>query len=214
MVTKKGVRSQFAIILVPENGGERTILWKRDVSVNLKISDIKKRDIVRGRILHVDGHEIDAALHAVRWASEKGMHVVFDAEKVLKGTKELIRLTNSLITSEDFPEMFTGIKNKRKALKALKSLGPQFVATTLGNKGVLGFDGKKFLRIPRIPVQVMDTTGAGDVFHAGYIYGLLKGWNFSERLHFANRAAALKCRFLGGRKGIPHLKEINGLRVP
>jgi sulfofructose kinase len=60
----------------------------------------------------------------------------------------------------------------------------------------------------------VDTTGAGDVFHAGFIYGLLRNWEIAEILRFANAVAALKCRDLGGRRGIPTLEEVNRLLTP
>jgi sugar/nucleoside kinase (ribokinase family) len=60
-------------------------------------------------------------------------------------------------------------------------------------------------------VNVVDTTGAGDVFHGGFIYGLLRNWEVAEILKFANAVAALKCRDIGGRKGIPSLEEVQRL---
>ncbi|MFQ5559599.1 MAG: carbohydrate kinase family protein [Nitrospinota bacterium] len=209
LILKKGAKTQTAFILVPEKDGERTIFWKRDTKGNLSTRDFKKPSVIRGRILHVDGHEIDAAVQAAKWASAKGMHTVFDAEKVFPGTEKLIRLTHSLVCSEEFPKIFTGTGNKREALKQLKKLGPHYVVVTLGKKGALGYDGKSFVRVQGHKVHTVDTTGAGDVFHAGFIFGLLKRWSLEKTMHFANIAAALKCRALGGRSGIPSIPEIS-----
>jgi sugar/nucleoside kinase (ribokinase family) len=69
----------------------------------------------------------------------------------------------------------------------------------------------EILYVKAFKTDVVDTTGAGDVFHAGFIYGLLQHWDIRKILLFANAAAALKCRELGGRKGIPTLEEVQSL---
>jgi ribokinase len=79
---------------------------------------------------------------------------------------------------------------------------------TLGERGSVTFADHEIIEIPAFKVNVVDTTGAGDVFHGGYIYGLLQGWPVRECVRFASAAAALKCRELGGRTGIPSLGEV------
>ena len=81
-------------------------------------------------------------------------------------------------------------------------------AATLGEGGVLAWDGANFLPVPAFQVAVVDTTGAGDLFHAGYIHGLLGGWPLEERLRFSCAAAALNCTARGARGRIATLEEI------
>ena len=85
---------------------------------------------------------------------------------------------------------------------------PGFLCTTLGHEGTVAFVKGELVYIKGFDVRAVDTTGAGDVFHAGFIYGLLENWEVEEVLRFANAVAALKCRDLGGRKGIPTLEEV------
>ena len=84
-------------------------------------------------------------------------------------------------------------------------------AATLGENGVLAWDGTRFYAVPAFQVSVVDTTGAGDLFHAGYIYGLLKGWPLEQRLRFACAAAALNCTARGARGYIAPLAAIERL---
>ena len=208
LVIAKGAASQFAFIIIDKKSGERTIVWNREDRTLLKPSDIKKENITAGNILHLDGHEIDAALKAAKWAKKEGMTIVLDAESTKKGTEKLIQLTDVLITSEDFPCQFLGIKNQKKALKEMRGMGPEIAVITKGGKGAALLSKDCYLNLPAYPVKTKDTTGAGDIFHAGFIYGLTKKWEPGKILAFANAAASLKCTKIGGRKGIATPQEI------
>jgi ribokinase len=86
-------------------------------------------------------------------------------------------------------------------------LGPAVLTVTLGNRGSLTRFGERIIHIPAFPVPEVDTTGAGDVFHGGFIFGLLKGLDLTDTIRFASALAALKCTRIGGRAGIPPLDE-------
>jgi len=94
------------------------------------------------------------------------------------------------------------------ALDALRQLGPKEVVITLGPNGSIGWDGGKVISQKAFPVEAKDTTGAGDVYHGAYIYGLLKEWDMAACMHFASAVAAIKCKEIGARKGIPHREEV------
>jgi sulfofructose kinase len=89
--------------------------------------------------------------------------------------------------------------------------GCQLTAATLGPGGVLAWDGKQFHHAPAFRVPVVDTTGAGDIFHAGFIYGLLQGWPLERQLDFACAAAALNCMASGARGGIQSRETVEDL---
>jgi sugar/nucleoside kinase (ribokinase family) len=84
-------------------------------------------------------------------------------------------------------------------------------AATLGDEGVLAWDGSRFHYAPAFQVKALDTTGAGDIFHAGFIYGLLRSWPLSRQLDFACAAAALNCTAAGARGGIQSVENIEKL---
>lgn len=211
VVVQPGLATQFAVIIVQSDGddeerGGRTILWQREVI--LRPEDVRKDIVKSARMIHLDGHSLEAEIRAALWAREEEILVSFDAERVVPGVEELISLTDYLVASEGFPLEFSGSTDPKEALKKIHSLGPCVAAMTKGPRGALAFDGERFYDSPGFPVSVEDTTGAGDVFHAGFIYGVLQGFELSRTLRFANALAALNCRELNNRTGLCGLEEV------
>jgi sulfofructose kinase len=206
--------NQLAIIIVDGVSGKRTILWDRDERLTYREGELRKEDVCSGKLLHLDGHDLRAAIQCVKWAREEGIPTVIDIDKVEPLTSELIREIDFVITSSRFPSLFTGISDRENALIELQKQIPGFLCATLGHEGAMAFIGKQILHVEGFHINVVDTTGAGDVFHAGFIYGLLQNWEVTEILRFANAAAALKCRDLGGRRGIPTLEEVQKFLNP
>jgi len=202
--------NQFAMIIVDGPTGERTILWKRDERLLYHEGELRKEEVCSGKLLHLDGHDIEAALQCARWAKEEGIPTVVDLDKVEPLTSELIKEIDVVITSSRFPTLYTGISDRKKALLELQKHTPGFVCATLGQEGAIALANGEFIYAKGFEVNAVDTTGAGDVFHGGFIYGLLQNWEVVKILRFSNAVAALKCRDLGGRKGIPTLEEVQG----
>jgi sulfofructose kinase len=199
--------NQFAMVIVEGPSGERTIIWNRDERLMYREGELRKEEVCSGKLLHLDGHDIHAAIQCARWAKEEGIPTVIDLDKVEPLTSELIKEIDFVITSSRFPMLYTGISDPKKALLELQKHTSGFLCTTLGHQGAVALVNGEFLHVKGFEVNTVDTTGAGDVFHAGFIYGLLQNWEVLKILRFANAVAALKCRELGGRKGIPTLKE-------
>jgi sulfofructose kinase len=199
--------NQFAMIIVDGSTGDRTILWNRDERLMYCEGELQKEEIRSGKLLHLDGHDIDAALQCARWAKEEEIPIVVDLDKVEPLTSELIKEVDFVITSSRFPMLFTGISDQKKALLELQKHTSGFLCATLGHEGAMALVNGEFLSVEGFKVKSVDTTGAGDIFHGGFIYGLLQNWELVEILRFANAVAALKCQDLGGRKGIPTLEE-------
>ena len=206
-----GRATQFAVVIVQREGGEeerggRTIMWRREVM--LRPEEVREDIVKAGRILHLDGHSPGAELRAARWAQEAGIPVSLDAERAGEGTEELLSLTAYLVAAEGFPRALTGEADPEEALRRIHAMGPRVAAVTRGPRGALAFDGARFYDSPGFPVDVVDTTGAGDVFHAGFVYGVLQGYDLTRTLRFANALAALSCRKLGGRAGLCGAEEV------
>jgi sugar/nucleoside kinase (ribokinase family) len=200
--------NQFSMIIVDGPSGDRTILWNRDERLMYREGELRKEEVCSGKLLHLDGHDIHAALRCARWANEEGIPTVIDLDKVEPLTSELIKEIDFVITSSRFPALYTGISDREKALFELQKHTPGFLCATLGHEGAVAMVKGEFIYSEGFRVKAVDTTGAGDVFHGGFIYGLLKNWEVAEILSFANAVAALKCQDLGGRKGIPFLEEV------
>ncbi len=149
-----------------------------------------------------------AGLAAARWAKEAGITVVLDGDTMRDGIDEPVKLTDVLIASRNFAVKFTGEDNPRKAIIKMHSLGPEIVGVTLGADGCVLSKGTNVLHKPAFKVDVVDTTGAGDVFHGAFIYGLLKGWSLETTAQFSSAVSAIKCMKLGGRAGISSLGKM------
>lgn len=211
VTTVANAASPQSLILV-DNGGERTVLCRRDERLLLQPADLDRSWIVNARALHVDGFETAAATVAASWARAVGIPVVADLDELYPGVDDLIDNIDYLIVSRDFPARLTGERSLENALRRMKGrYGCAVTAATLGQDGVLAWDGSHFHLRPAFHVQVADTTGAGDIFHAGFIYGLLRGWPLARQLDFACAAAALNCTATGARGGIGSVDAIEFL---
>jgi len=203
--------SQQAFILV-DDGGERTVLWKRDDRLTLRPEELQRDWIVHSHALHVDGHDTVAASTAAGWARAAGVPVIADLDELYPGVEELLRSVDYLITSRDIPGRLMEEPDLRKSLPALRErFGSRLTAATLGEEGVLAWDGKQFYYATAFCIEPVDTTGAGDIFHAGFVYGLLQGWPLQRQLDFACAAAALNCTAIGARGGIQSVDSIERL---
>lgn len=211
IATAPGCASQESLILV-DTEGERTVLTRRDERLTLHPEDLNREWIVSAGALHVDGYDTAAATLAARWARSAGVPVVADLDELYPGVEQLIENIDYLIVSRDFPSRLTGEPTLEGALQAMQArYGCRLAAATLGHDGVLAFDGKEFHHAAAYCVPVTDTTGAGDIFHAGFIFGLLQGWPLNRQLDFACAAAALNCTAVGARGGIRTVEEITAL---
>lgn len=211
LFTAPGCPSQQAFILV-DDSGERTVLWKRDDRLTLRPEELQQNWIVNARALHVDGHDTAAAAVAAGWARAASIPVIADVDDLYPGVETLLKSVDYLITSRDIPGRLMQEPDLKKSLPALqKRFGSRLTAATLGEEGVLAWDGTQFHYAPAFRIQPVDTTGAGDIFHAAFIYALLQGWPLSRQLDFACAAAALNCTALGARAGIQPVAAIEHL---
>ena len=208
VTVERGATNQFAFILIDKVSGERTIIWHRDKKLLFKEGQLSRKDVCEGKILQVDGHDIEATIKAIKWAREEGIFTVIDIDKVEEKTPELIRDVDFLITSSTFGPKLTGIEDREKALMALKRYNKGFLCATLGREGAMAVVGDRIVYSRGFEVETVDTTGAGDVFHAAFIYGLIRNWEALEILRFANAVAALKCTRMGGRS-VPTLEQVD-----
>jgi len=206
-LSSEQVRNQIAVILIDAKTGERTITYIRDEGLDLKPGEIPAEAACSGRVLLVDAHQIPATVEAASAARESGIPVVIDAEKIFPGTGDLIPLGDYVLCDAVFPSAFTGSGDPEKALARIGKDGA-FVSMTLGSEGSLAYYRGDFIRTPGHRVHCADTTGAGDIFHAGFVAGMLMGLEAEACLRLGNVAAALKCRVLGGRPGIPEFEEV------
>ena len=220
----------FAVILLHHLHGERVVLWDRTSELDLEPEEIDPDVIRRARLLHVDDVDENAAILAASIARDAGIPVTSDIERVGKRTGELLSLITIPIFAEHVLEQLTGEKDFERGLRkvAANRKGPprtgteptdaaraltarEMICVTLGARGAMMLAGDRIYRVTGIPVDVVDSTGAGDVFRGAFIAALLRGDGPQDVLRFANLAAALSCTRPGAIGGIPSLGEIQAL---
>jgi ribokinase len=206
------VGSNVCLILVEQATGRRAILCHQRVSRgDLALDETDRRYIQTARALHLDGQFLPAAIQAARWAGEAGTRVCFDGNHPRPGLDELLPLVDWLVVAETFPAAYSGLRRESEAARALLALGPEVLVVTQGERGCQVWTAGEHFQVPGFQVEAMDTTGAGDAFHGGFIHAMLQGWDLRRATTFANAVAALNCRTLGGRRGLPSLEQVEEL---
>jgi sulfofructose kinase len=212
--TVPGATNQFAIVLVDARSGERTVLWDRHPGLTMDPSWVPREAVTAGRMLVVDCHDTAAAAQAARYARQAGVPTVIDVEKVRPGISDLLQHIDAIIAAQAFPGEFTGYEDLGRALEAIaREFRAPLVCVTLGEQGSLARCGGREIRTSGFQVACVDTTGAGDAFRGGFAAGCLKltDGDVEDVLAYANAVAALNCRALGARGGLPTADEVDRL---
>src|SRR6476661_66247 len=197
-----GAKTQIAFIVVDTRSGERTVIWQRDKKLAYSESDAPVEIVDRAKVVHFTPHDALACRRMAARARDNGVLVSLDIDNYFDGTDELLPLVDVLIASAEFPKKLLGIDDTRSALTEIKSrFGCSVVGVTLGESGSLILCGDTFVETTgfAVPGGCRDTTGAGDAFRVGLIYGILRDESVEESARFANAVAALKCRQVGAR---------------
>lgn len=204
--------SQSAYIVVDRESGERTIFWRRDDCLRIDPGQIADDQILGARLLHIDGHDTPAVERAASIARRAAIPVVVDVDTIYPGLDLVLPHVDYLIGSSEFPGRWTGEDDPFEALAVIAAkYGMKVAAMTLGESGALALSDGRFHYVPGFVVDCVDTTGAGDVFHGAFCYGLLAGFSLERALTFSNAMAALNCRAPGARGGIASLEEVERL---
>ena len=214
--TMPGIANQFAVILVDARTGERTVLWDRHPSLNMEPADVSRDAVTSGRLLIVDCHQTAASAQAARYARRAGIPTIIDVEKVRPGIGDLLQNIDAIIAAEEFPTALTGHEHLGEALRIMgRESGASLVCVTLGATGSLAWCNGREIVTPAFPIDCIDSTGAGDCFRGAFAAGCLRlpTGDIEEVLSYANAVAALNCRALGSRGGLPTSDEVDQLML-
>jgi sulfofructose kinase len=209
-----GAQSRLSYILVEQATGSRAVLCHRDRKVKMERSWLRKEWFQRSELVHVDGEYSEASRLAAGWAREAGVPVMCDLDVFTKELRFLLPQVDFPVLSRGILEALGGSNDPLVALPNIRAeYGCKLVCTTMGEHGALAWDGRGFCYAPAYRVAVVDTTGAGDLFHAGFAYGTLRGWDTQRVLDFGCAAAGLNCMAHGARGGIGSVPAIERLRA-
>jgi len=205
---RKNCPNQTAYILIDETTGERTVLWQRQDCLRLEPEEIWPEMILHSRLLHIDGHDTPAVAKAAAIAKGAGIPVTVDVDTIYHGFEKVLPNVDYLVTSSEFPARWTNVSDPFKALETIqKEYGIYCASMTLGAQGALALIDGRFYYAPAFVVNCVDTTGAGDIFHGAFCYGVLQKWPIDQILTFSNALAALNCTSLGARGGLATAEE-------
>ncbi len=202
----KGDSSAVASGFVERSSGRRTLVLERQIFVEKK--DLNFSKFPMPKIVHLDGRDIEATVALAKWGKKVGAIVSFDIGSMRNEVSSVFPYVDHLVVADSYAFPFTKSSDAASAIKKLGKYGPTTIVVTEGIKGSTGYENRKIHKQPAYKVKTVDTTGAGDAFHAGYLYGLLKGYDLAERLKWGAAVAALKCTKPGARAGIPKLNEV------
>ena len=208
VLTRTGSTSQRAFIVVEAGSASRTIFWQRPTGEPLAPAELADDYLEDSRFLLLDGLMADVSLAAALDARQRGIPVMLDAGRLRPGMMELARLCDYVVAGEQYAFDLGWDGSEQTFPVFARSVGAPVVTVTGGTRGSLTWSGSNAIHQPAFPVTAVDSTGAGDVFHGGYLFGLLQGWGFPAVLSFAAALAALKCTRLGGRNGIPGFPQV------
>lgn len=207
----EGARTQIGFIIIDARNGERTVIWERDELLAYKAAEAPVETAALGKVLHFTPHDADACLRLAKAAKESGAIVSIDIDNIFEGVEELLPHVDIFISSAEFPEKLVGTGERKKSLREIKRrFGCAVAGMTLGAKGSLILCEDTFIETGgfAVPNGCKDTTGAGDAFRVGLLYGLIRGETVENAARMANAVAALKCRALGARTALPRTDEL------
>lgn len=209
MMIRKGHTSAIAYCWIDAPTGKRSVAWTRGNLPELKAEEVDLDLVRQAKILHLDGHNPVAALAAAKAAREKDIPVLLDAGTLRDGVRELLPYVTILIASELFARQYSGENDLDKAIFKLGEVGAEVTGVTMGKEGSMTLDHGQILRCPAFRIDPVDTTGAGDVYHAGFGVRYLETHDLMECMRFASAVSAIKCLKLGGRAGIPNRAQVD-----
>ena len=208
IIIDKKMPTNKAFIWIDKQSGKKSIVLNGKSYLPVTAEEIQVDFIRSLKYLLIDGRDTNGTFEIINWVKGKGADIVLDAGSPRHKMDLMLSLVDYPIVSESFCHKYLKIDNYETAVNKLLKFGAKAAVVTCGDKGCYGADKTGFYFQKAFEVSVVDTTGAGDVFHGAFIAGLLKKWNLPRVLKFASAVAAIKCRQIGGRKGIPDFKIV------
>lgn len=198
--------SLLSVVLVDPQTAERTIYCKPDRNIECSTDLINLDSVEKADVILLDAHWTDGARIVARRAKEVEVPIVCDISPNSQ-TLDIVAMCDYPVVARKAAIAFAGIDDYRLALDRLLSLGAKAAVITCGSNGAYYASSSTWGHVPAFEVEAVDTTGAGDVFHGAFAFGIAKGWDIKDTVRFASAVAAIKCTKLGGRTGIPTFEE-------
>ena len=192
--------SFHAVVLLNQETKSRTCVWNRGTVPQPTVDDINEEVVRHAKVLHLDGHMLEAAIATAKKCNELGVKVSHDAGGTYPGVENLMPYVDWLIPSEEFALKMTGAATAEEAAQQLyDTYHPELVALTQGVRGGILLDEKGMRCYESYKVEVKDSNGCGDTFHGAFVAAKIHGLDNDAACKYASAAAAVKCTRLGAR---------------
>jgi len=215
IIDERGPTSR--VVCIVDGVGERTFIVDPGVQACVEPREGAREYVAKCKAFHTDCLDVDHASFLLREAKRHGVMTSADlgflAEHVLRGVREswvkdVVKWCDVVFVSEaNAKRLFPGL-SPLNVLDRVLEQGADLAVVTLGRRGCVVADGSKVVRVRAFEVEVVDTTGAGDAFEAGFVFSLLKGLEAREAALLGCAVAAIKCTKLGAQAGLPTLDEV------
>lgn len=206
-------RTGMSLCMAETSTGRKRIIGLAGGSQRLTTADVDEgfyRMIRRAKLLHLDGFHVELGVRAGQCAREAGVPVHLDATIGGPTSDRFLAVSDIVFASQSFCERRFETDVSPKALEWMLDITPaRWVGLTMGAAGSIALDrksGKRYFQ-PAFDVQVLDTVGAGDSFHGAMSFALARGWPMEKAMRLATAVGAMCCMGLGGREGLPSLKQ-------
>ena len=208
-----------ALILVDENSAQNEIVVVPAACSNISMDEVEKcRSLIENADILLLQHEInfDAQYAVIDIASKAGVKIVLNPAPACEVPDEILKKIDIVTPNETEAQVLTGVEVKNladaeKAAKVFLDKGVKNVVITMGSLGAFATDGVKSELLPRLKVDAIDTTGAGDAFNGGFVMALSEGKDLFEALRYGNATGALSVTKLGTAPAMPKREEIDAM---
>ena len=208
LLVEPGSESHISVILVHEASGDRSIIARPPTGLPVSPGEFSRADITAARVLFIDTLN-DATLQAARWAKEAGAKVLLDPALPYAEIKPLLKYVDVPIVPEYWARALVPNDAPAAVAERLRDEGAEIAVVTLGERGAVVAWKAGTQAFPAYPVDVVDTTGAGDAYHGAFLYALLQDWDLPRMARFASAVGSMNCRAMGGRNALPTRMEVD-----
>jgi len=200
----------LSIVIVSESKSTRTTLAYKNKKMKMNKTSID----IKPDVLLIDGQEYELSMNIIK--NNPNMISIIDAGRATEEVIDLCRNVNYIVCSKEFAEEVTGVKiNYRDAntfnqifIKLIEMFPNKKYVITLEDKGSMFLDGEYVKVMPTYKMKVKDTTGAGDIFHGAFTYGIANNYTLEESVKLGNIAGALSTTGIGARNSVPPLEDV------
>jgi ribokinase len=210
-VIKPGERTYFCVVML-DGSGEKALVVAPTSCLFPQPDDVSEQWIAPARHLHTTAANVATALKATRLARQNGLTVSMDIEptaaRQTAPLEPLLAQVDLLFVNQRAANFLAKTDSLEDGARSILAYGPEIVCITMGESGSLVASQNKTLRAEAFPVEVVDSTGAGDCFAAGFVHGFLQGWPIDQTATFASAIGALSVTQRGGRSNLPSLDEV------